>query len=69
MLSEIADMVRTEMKSDMEIKILSPGLNKEYTASNKRLLDEFKIDFLDLKEGIKIQIASEKEIRNEKKNS
>lgn len=69
LLSEIADMVRSEMKSDMEIKILSPGLNKEYTASNKRLLDEFKIDFLDLREGIKIQIASEKEIRNEKKNS
>lgn len=69
LLSEIADMVKKEMKSDMNIKILSPGLNKEYTASNKRLLDEFKINFLDLKEGIKIQIASEKEIRNEKKNS
>ena len=69
LLSEIADMVKEEMKSNLEIKILSSGLNNEYTASNERLLNECKIDFIKLKEGIKKQIVSEKEKNCEKKNS
>ena len=59
-LLEIAEMVKAEMESKCEIKILKDGMNNEYTGSNKRLLNEIgEYKFLDLHEGIKIQIESE----------
>ena len=69
LLSEIANIVKDEMKSELDIKILSSGLNNEYTASNERLINECKIDFIKLREGIRKQIVSEKEKNCEKKNS
>ena len=61
LLSEIASIVKKEMKSDSDILILKEGLNKEYTASNKRLLSEIGgYDFISIEEGIKIQIESER---------
>lgn len=62
LLSEIAEIVKNEMKSDSNIVILKDGLNKEYTASNRRLLDEMgEYRFISLEEGIKMQIQSERE--------
>ena len=61
-LSEIADVVRKELKSDSKIVILKDGLNYEYTASNHRLINEIgKYDFIPLVEGVRIQIKAEKE--------
>lgn len=60
-LREIAEMVRTQMQMENEITILNPGWNKEYTASNERLLSEIgDFKFMSLEEGIRIQIESEK---------
>ncbi|MBE6069676.1 MAG: NAD(P)-dependent oxidoreductase [Clostridium lundense] len=64
LLSEIADMVRKEMHSDIPIRILKEGRNWEYSASNERLLDEIgPYSFIRLKDGIKMQIESERELR------
>jgi hypothetical protein len=42
--------------------ILKEGLNKEYTASNRRLLEEIgEYHFISLEEGIRMQIQSERE--------
>lgn len=61
-LSEIAETVLRLMDSPLSVKILIPGMNKEYTASNARLLGEMDgFRFTTLEDGIKIQIASEKE--------
>jgi GDP-L-fucose synthase len=61
LLSEIAAKVKSLMGSDSEIIILSEGMNKEYTGSNRRLLDEMGgYDFMTLEEGIKIQIEAER---------
>lgn len=61
LLSTIAGMVREEMHAENEIRILSPGLNHEYTGDNSRLLEEMGgYGFLDLREGIRMQIESEK---------
>lgn len=62
LLSEIAKKVKMEMDSESNIVILKDGLNKEYTASNKRLLREMgEYKFISLEEGVKIQIQSERE--------
>ena len=58
-LSEIAKIVLELMDSSEGIDILSPGMNKEYTADNQRLIDEIgDFDFTDLREGIMCQIKS-----------
>lgn len=59
-LSEIAGVVKEAMCSNMPVKILSPGWNKEYTGSNQRLLNEIKpYEFISLQDGVKIQIKSQ----------
>jgi len=64
-LSEIALLVKRLMNSDSNIVALKEGLNKEYTASNLRLLNEIgDFDFISLEEGIKIQIEYEKSCWN-----
>lgn len=61
LLSEIAEKVKTLMGSDSEIIVLKEGLNKEYTGSNKRLLEEMgEYEFMTLEEGIKLQIEEER---------
>ena len=63
-LLEIAEIVKEEMKASSEIKILNDGMNKEYTGSNKRLLNEIgEYEFLDLRKGIQLQIESEKHLK------
>lgn len=62
LLSEIAEIVKKEMNSDSNIVILKKGLNKEYTSSNRRLLEEIgEYHFISLEDGIKMQILSERE--------
>ncbi len=62
LLSEIAGIVKKEMNSESNIVILKDGLNKEYTASNRRLLDEIgDYRFITLIEGIRMQIQYERE--------
>lgn len=59
-LLDLADEVRKQMNTDNKIVILNEGFNKEYTGSNRRLLEEIgSYSFIDIKEGIKIQIESE----------
>ena len=59
-LEDIAKMVRKQMKTDNQIVILSEGWNKEYSGSNKRLLNELgNYHFMSLEEGIRIQIEGE----------
>lgn len=41
-LSAIADMVKRELNSDVPVLIASPGMGQEYTASNARLVEEYK---------------------------
>lgn len=67
LLSEIAQKVLDIMGSDLRIEILSPGMNKEYTASVERLSLETGLfsDFISLDEGIKMQIEFEKETMHE----
>ena len=60
LLSDIANIVRTQMNSKSKILLLKDGLNKEYTGSNKRLLSEIgKLEFTSIEDGIKLQIESE----------
>lgn len=60
LLSQIADMVRKKMKAENDIIILKEGLNKEYTGSNKRLIEELgDFQFLSIESGIDLQIGSE----------
>lgn len=61
LLSEIANIVRQLMDSNLEIRILSDEKNKNYTACNKQLLNESKLNIqYSLQEGIKKQIEWEK---------
>ena len=61
LLSDIAKLVKKQMGSNSEIVILKEGLNKEYTGSNTRLINELgEYDFMSLKEGISLQIQSER---------
>lgn len=59
-LLEIASEVRRQMRVENEIVLLKPGLNREYTGDNQRLLSELgEYSFIDLKDGIAMQIESE----------
>lgn len=61
-LLDIAETVKRLMNSDVKIKILTDGWNREYTASNARLLTEYPDwQITQLEEGIRIQIESEKQ--------
>lgn len=61
-LSEIAEMVRLEMGCDLPIKILSSGLNREYTCNGNRLWRESQLPPpMSLENGIAHQIKWEKE--------
>lgn len=62
LLSEIAQMVLDLMGSDLQIHVLNPGLNREYTASVDRLQSETGLPerFMPLEEGIRSQIEFEK---------
>ena len=61
-LSEIAEMVKEEMGAESNITIMTPGMNKEYTGDNSRLLEEIgAFEFMSLRRGIQIQIESEKQ--------
>jgi GDP-L-fucose synthase len=57
-LSQIAEEVRNQTNNLNEIKLLSDGFNKEYTASNDRLKTECgnALDLISLEEGIQMQI-------------
>ena len=63
-LLEIAEKIQKEMKANNRIIVENPGLNREYTGSNKRLLDEFgdSLHFTSIEDGIKIQIEHEKKV-------
>lgn len=61
-LSEIAAEVKRQMGAASEIKILTPGLNREYTADGSRFRSESGISpTVTLEEGIALQIKSERE--------
>lgn len=60
LLTEIAQMVLDEMHSALPIKVQVDGMNKSYSASNRRLADEMgKVDDIDIQEGIRMQIEHE----------
>ena len=63
LLSEIAQMVLDIMGSDLKVELLSPGLNKEYSASIGRLGNETGLprQFMSLREGVEMQVEFEKE--------
>jgi len=64
-LLDIAQEVCAQMGNTRPVRILSEGFNKEYTASNKRLLDEIgSFGFISLEKGIEMQIKWEKEHYN-----
>lgn len=58
-LLQIAKEVKKQMNSSSDIVILKNGYNKEYTASNRLLCEEFKHTFINIKDGIKKQIEWE----------
>ena len=60
-LSEIAQLVKQQMHSDLPIVILKDGLNLEYTANGERLCSESGLrPEISIEEGIRIQIESQK---------
>lgn len=62
-LTEIAEIIKKQMNVSNEIEVLKEGFNKEYTACNKRLLEEAgdAIRFTDIEKGIGIQIKYEEQ--------
>ena len=61
MLSEIAEIVKKEMNSDLPIVILKDGLNLEYTANGERLFNESGFrPKISIEEGIRMQIESQR---------
>lgn len=60
-LLQLAEEVKRQMNSDLPIIVLKDGMNLEYTASNGRLLEEYREDFISIEDGISIQIKWEKE--------
>ncbi len=67
LLSDIARMVQELMNSTNTIIVKEEKLNNEYTASNRRLLNETKLEIMPLKQGIKKLI--DWEIEHAKKSS
>ena len=66
-LKEIAEVVAEQMHNAYPIEIAKAGWNKEYTASNKRLCDEFKnIVFTSIEDGIAQQIEWQRSYNEEK---
>lgn len=63
-LREIAEKIREHMGLSNKIVVFQNGLNREYTASNRRFMEEFgdKVSFMTLDDGIDIQIEHEKRI-------
>lgn len=62
-LFEIAQIVKKKMKSECDILFLSDGMNKEYTGSNLKLLQEIgEYDFISLEQGIEMQIEYERNL-------
>lgn len=63
-LREIAEKIRAHMGLSNKIVVFQNGLNREYTASNRRFMEEFgdKVSFMTLDDGIDIQIEHEKRI-------
>ncbi|MCI8710972.1 MAG: NAD-dependent epimerase/dehydratase family protein [Ruminococcus sp.] len=62
-LSDIAQRVNMQMGMQQEILISTPGFNKEYTASNERILSECnmsKTDLMDIDQGIAKLVAWER---------
>lgn len=59
-LKEIAKCVRDQMKTDNDIILLKPGMNREYTGCNERLINELgDFEFTPLENGIHYQIENE----------
>jgi len=63
-LKEIAEKIREHMGCENQIIVLQDGLNREYTASNQRFMNEFGdwFEFTSLDDGIDIQIEHEKRV-------
>ena len=62
-LEEIAKIVNKQMNNNKQIKFLKDGWNKEYTASNARLLKEINnFKFTSIDDGILKQIQWQKEL-------
>lgn len=63
-LKKIAEKIKEHMGCDNQIIILRDGLNREYTASNNRFMEEFGNEFelTSLDDGIDIQIEHEKRV-------
>ena len=63
-LYEIAQIVKEKMQSNCEIELLSDGMNKEYTGSNAKLIQELgSYEFIPLEMGIEMQIKNEREVK------
>lgn len=70
LLSEIAAEVRRQMDAVPPVQVLTPGLNKEYTADSTRIQSESGITpRISLEKGISMQINWEKEWRNNETES
>ena len=61
-LVRIAELICTHMQAPDRIRVLSEGLNREYTGSNERFLKQIgtAFDFTDIEKGIDIQIEHER---------
>lgn len=55
-LSQIAEYIKTRFQSSQQVVILNEGMNKEYTADNKRLLTEMHFQPMSVFSGIDRQI-------------
>lgn len=53
LLSDIAKIIIELSGTNQELEVKSSGLNFEYTASNRRLMNEFKVDFTPIKDAVK----------------
>ena len=53
LLSEIARIIIGMSEKKQELEIKSAGLNLEYTASNRRLKNELKVDFTPIEDAVK----------------
>lgn len=64
-LKEIAQIVKEEMKSSQDIKIINSGWNKEYTPNISRLNELVQSqNFISLEKGIQMQIVHEQSVFN-----
>lgn len=53
LLSDIAKIIIELSGTNQELEVKSSGLNLEYTASNRRIMNEFKVDFTPIKDAVK----------------